>query len=366
MAERKPTLESVVTPAFWKDRRVFVTGHTGFKGAWLVALLHHLGARVTGYSLAPPTQPSLYQWAHLDELVVDKRADIRDLSRLRAVFQHAQAEIVIHLAAQSLVRASYRDPVSTYETNVIGTANLLDAVYRERPHVAPRVALIVTTDKVYRHGALDRPLREDDPLGGQADPYSTSKACAEMVAAQYVQTLGERCAILTARAGNVIGGGDFADDRILPDAVRAFSHGETLALRYPQAVRPWQHVLDPLIGYLTLCERSFKKSHEFSGAWNFGPDADHEWSVEELVQEFARHWPGAAWQWQAGLHPPETHMLRLDSSKARQRLDWQCRLPMEEALRWSADFYQAMARGADVRALMQQQIEDYLAKCASF
>jgi len=364
MAEWQGPLEGLVTPAFWKDRRVFVTGHTGFKGAWLVALLHHLGARVTGYALEPPTKPSLYQWAHLDELVVDKRADIRDLPRLRAVVQHAQSEIVVHLAAQSLVRASYRDPVRTYETNVIGTANILEAVHRERPHLAPHVALIVTTDKVYRHGDLDRPLREDDPLGGQADPYSTSKACAEMVATQYAQALGERCAILTARAGNVIGGGDFAEDRILPDAVRAFSRGERLALRYPQAVRPWQHVLDPLTGYLTLCERSFGHAAEFNGAWNFGPGEAHEWSVEELVQDFARHWPGSAWQWQAGLHPPEAQILRLDSSKAQERLDWHCRLPMEEALRWSADFYQAMARGADVRALMQQQIEDYLAKCA--
>ncbi len=351
-----------MTPAFWKDRRVFVTGHTGFKGAWLVALLHHLGARVTGYALDPPTSPSLFEAAHLADCVEDLRADVRDAQAVEDAMCQTDAEIIIHLAAQSLVRTSYKDPLDTYATNVMGTAHVLNAAHR----AMSAVVLIATTDKVYAHGALDRPFREDDPLGGQADPYSASKACAEMVAAQYAQTLGETCSVLTARAGNVIGGGDFADDRILPDAVRAFSRGERLALRYPQAVRPWQHVLDPLIGYLTLCERSFKKSHEFSGAWNFGPDADHEWSVEELVQDFARHWPGAAWQWQAGLHPPETHILRLDSSKARERLDWQCRLLMEEALRWSADFYQAMARGVDVRALMQQQIEDYLAKCASF
>jgi CDP-glucose 4,6-dehydratase len=183
-----------------------------------------------------------------------------------------------------------------------------------------------------------RPFREDDPLGGQADPYSTSKACAEMVATQYISALYAACVVLTARAGNVIGGGDFAEDRILPDAVRAFSCGERLALRYPQAVRPWQHVLDPLTGYLTLCERSFGRAPEFNGAWNFGPGEAHEWSVEELVQDFARHWPGAAWQWQAGLHAPEVHMLRLDSSIAQERLDWHCRLPIEEALRWSAGF----------------------------
>lgn len=351
-----------MTPAFWKDRRVFVTGHTGFKGAWLVALLHHLGARVTGYALDPPTSPSLFEAARLADCVEDLRADVRDAQAVEDAMCQTESEMIIHLAAQSLVRTSYKNPLDTYATNVMGTAHVLNAAHR----AMSAVVLIATTDKVYAHGALGRPFREDDPLGGQADPYSASKACAEMVAAQYVQTLGQTCSVLTARAGNVIGGGDFADDRILPDAVRAFSRGERLALRYPQAVRPWQHVLDPLIGYLKLCERSFKKSHEFSGAWNFGPDVDHEWSVEELVQDFARHWPGAEWQWQAGLHPPETHILRLDSSKARERLDWQCLLSMEEALRWSADFYQALARGADVRALMQQQIEDYLAKCASF
>jgi CDP-glucose 4,6-dehydratase len=232
MAERPSALESVVTPGFWKDRRVFITGHTGFKGAWLVALLNHFGARVTGYALDPPTQPSLYQWAHLDELIFDKRADIRDLPRLRAVFQHAQPEIVIHLAAQSLVRVSYRDPVGTYEINVIGTAHMLDAVQRAQPHVAPDVVLIITTDKVYRYGDLARPFREDDPLGGQADPYSASKAAAELITAQYAMSLGEQCAVMSARAGNVIGGGDFADDRILPDAVRAFSRGNMCLIRW--------------------------------------------------------------------------------------------------------------------------------------
>ena len=360
MAKRSSALEGVVTPAFWKDRRVFVTGHTGFKGAWLVALLKHLGADITGYALEPPTQPSLFDAAQLHKGMIDLRADVRDAQAVEAAMCQAEADIVIHMAAQPLVRASYKDPLETYATNVMGTAHVLNAARR----AAPDVVLIVTTDKVYRHGEIDRPFREDDPLGGQFDSYSTSKACAEMVAAQFMSSLCHACAVLTARAGNVIGGGDFAEDRILPDAVRAFSRSERLLLRYPQAVRPWQHVLDPLLGYLTLCERSFKKSHEFSGAWNFGPGEAHEWSVEELVQDFARHWPGAAWQWQAGLHPPEAQILRLDSSKARERLDWHCRLPMEEALRWSADFYQRMGQGADVRALMQQQIEDYLTKCA--
>lgn len=350
-----------MTPAFWQDRRVFVTGHTGFKGAWLVALLRHLGAQVTGYALDPPTAPSLFVAAQLDEGVTDLRADVRDAAALEAAMCQAQADIVIHMAAQSLVRASYQDPLGTYATNIMGTAHVLKAALR----AAPDVVLIVTTDKVYRHGELDRPFREDDPLGGQADPYSTSKACAEMIATQYASAFGEACAVLTARAGNVIGGGDFAQDRILPDAVRAFSRGERLALRYPQAIRPWQHVLDPLLGYLTLCERSFKRSADFAGAWNFGPDARHEWSVEALVDAFAQHWPGAGWHWQKGEHPPETPVLRLDSGKARDRLDWHCRLPLEEALRWSAVFYQRMGEGADVGALMRQQIEEYLAICAS-
>ena len=324
MAERPSALEGVVTPAFWKDRRVFVTGHTGFKGAWLVALLRHLGARITGYALDPPTEPSLFQAARLNAGIVDLRGDVRDAAHVEDAICRAEPDIIIHLAAQSLVRASYKDPLGTYATNVMGTAHVLNAARR----AAPDIVLIATTDKVYAHGEITRPFREDDPLGGQADPYSTSKACAEMVATQYISALYAACVVLTARAGNVIGGGDFAEDRILPDAVRAFSHGERLALRYPQAVRPWQHVLDPLTGYLTLCERSFGHAADFNGAWNFGPGAAHEWSVEELVQDFARHWPGAAWQWQAGLHAPEVHMLRLDSSKARERLDWHCRLPM--------------------------------------
>ena len=351
-----------MTPSFWKDRTVFVTGHTGFKGAWLVMLLHHLGARVTGYALEPPTKPSLFAAARLDELIVDARGDVRNFVEVESALCRVEPDIIIHFAAQSLVRASYKDPLETYATNILGTAHVLNAARR----AAPDVVLIATTDKVYAHGEITRPFREDDPLGGQADPYSTSKACAEMVAAQSMSALCHAAAVLTARAGNVIGGGDFAEDRILPDAVRAFSRGEKLGLRYPQAIRPWQHVLDPLFGYLTLCERSFKKSHEYSGAWNFGPGADHEWSVEELVQGFARHWAGAQWHWQAGLNPPETSVLRLDSSKAREQLDWACRLPLDEALRWSAQFYQAMAQGADVRALMQSQIEDYLSQCASF
>lgn len=343
-------------PEFWKDRRVFVTGHTGFKGAWLVALLNRFGAHVTGYALEPPTKPSLFEAARLHEGMVDLRADVRDGPALEEAMRRAEADIVIHLAAQSLVRASYKDPLGTYETNVMGTAHVLNAARS----AAPDVVLIATTDKVYQHGELNRPFREDDPLGGQADPYSASKACAEMVAAQYMSYLCNACAVLTARAGNVIGGGDFAEDRILPDAVRAFSRGETLALRYPQAIRPWQHVLDPLAGYLTLCESSFKKSHEFSGAWNFGPDAAHEWSVEELVDGFARHWQGAGWHWQGGAHSLETDVLRLDSAKANEWLNWHCRLELGEALRRTALFYQRMAKGADVRALMQEEIEDYL------
>ena len=346
-------MEGVVTPSFWKDRSVFVTGHTGFKGAWLVMLLKHLGARVTGYALDPPTKPSLFQWAHVDELVWDWRENILDVPRLRAALQRALPDIVIHMAAQSLVRPSYRDPLETYVTNVIGTANLLQAVESRPAHLIPRVALIVTTDKVYAHGQIMRPFREDDPLGGQADPYSTSKACAEMVAAQFARRLAGSCAVLTARAGNVIGGGDFAEDRILPDAVRAFSRVEKLALRYPQAIRPWQHVLDPLCGYLTLCERSFDRAQDFLGAWNFGPGADHECSVEELVQAFARYWPGAQWHWQMELNPIETKILRLDSSKARENLDWSCRLPLEQSLKWSADFYQRMTHGVDVRTMIE-------------
>ena len=362
MAKRPRAVESLVTPAFWKDRRVFITGHTGFKGAWLVALLRHLGAQVTGYALDPPTSPSLFDAARLADGIVDLRGDVRDASALEEAMCQAQAEIVIHMAAQALVRASYEDPLGTYATNVMGTAHVLKAARR----AAPDVVLVVTTDKVYRHGEVNRPFREDDPLGGQADPYSTSKACAEMVAAQYRGALSHACAVLTARAGNVIGGGDFAQDRILPDAVRAFSRGERLALRYPQAIRPWQHVLDPLLGYLTLCERSFQQAAEYEGAWNFGPEARHEWSVERLVDAFAQHWPGAGWHWQGGEHPPETDVLRLDSGKARDRLDWSCRLPLEDALRWSADFYQRMGQEADVRALMHKQIEDYLARCVSF
>ncbi len=327
---------------FWHGRRALVTGHTGFKGAWLTLWLHSLGADVTGFSGPPPTAPSLFELARVGELCADRRGDVRDAGAVRDAVRAARPEVVFHLAAQSIVRASLDDPAGTYETNVLGTAHVLGAA-------GDAAVVCVTSDKCYAPG--DRPHREGDALGGR-DPYSASKAAQELVAAAHREALGGRVA--TARAGNVIGGGDWARDRLLADLVRARESGEPVVLRHPDAVRPWQHVLGPLAGYLLLAER-LAGSAEFAAAWNFGPAETDARPVRWIVDRVRERWP-----LDVTIEPPrddvEAQALRLDASAARDRLGWKPAHDLASGLDATLDWHDEVRAGADARAVTLRQV----------
>ncbi len=343
-------------PAFWAGRRVLVTGHTGFKGSWLLVLLDMLGARVTGLALAPETTPSMFDLIGGVTLCDHHIADIGDAPAVDAIFAAAEPDVVLHLAAQPLVRASYVDPLATYRTNVMGTAHVLEAC---RKTASVRTIVSVTTDKCYANDGRTAGYREDAPLGGH-DPYSNSKACAELVSACWRDSfLADRgVGLATARAGNVIGGGDWSTDRLVPDAVRAFSQGRPLEIRHPDAVRPWQHVLEPLTGYLLLAQALAADPARFSHGWNFGPAAADMASVRDVVDLLAGHWHVTQhWAMQPGVHPHEAAMLTLDSSAAAQALHWRPRLSLDRALALTAIWYRADDKQAATRA----QVEDYLA-----
>jgi CDP-glucose 4,6-dehydratase len=352
-----------VTPEFWRDRRVFMTGHTGFKGAWLSLMLSHLSAKTTGYAIEPPTTPNLFDAAEIANTLHDIRADVTDLPTLIAAMRAAQPEVLIHMAAQSLVKAGYSDPALTYAVNVIGTVNVLEAA-RHVPSL--RVVLIVTTDKCYEVRNQIHGYRETDRLGGH-DPYSSSKACAELVTSAFrdsyfsaVGTNTQRVAIVSARAGNVIGGGDFAANRIVPDAVRAFMAREPLSVRNPGATRPWQHVLDPLYGYLMLIEKAFGDHRSFSQGWNFGPGSSNERDVETLVTRFITAWEASAqWRRDHGPHEPEAHVLRLDTSKARANLGWIPLLDFDDMIGWTAQWYKAFANKKNISDVTIEQVGRY-------
>lgn len=347
--------------SFWTGKKVLLTGHTGFKGSWMCVLLRSLGARVSGFSVDLPTSPALFDLAGLAADVADRRGDVTDLAALKVAVGEAEPDVIIHMAAQPIVKVGYSDPILTYATNVMGTAHVLEAA-RAAPSV--RVVLVVTTDKCYENKEWYWGYRETDELGG-FDPYSNSKACAELVTSSFRRSFfsspDHPVAVISARAGNVIGGGDFAADRIVPDAFRAFSSGEPLQVRNPKAIRPWQHVLDPLWGYATLVERAFAEPALYAEAWNFGPGADNEQPVDVLVDGVVRRWGGAArWQQEFGHHPKETRLLRIDASKAMQRLGWLPRLPFEAMLDWTVSWYHAFAAGGDARELTRRQVDAYL------
>lgn len=364
MADWPRALEGLgVTPAFWAGRRVLLTGHTGFKGSWLSLWLQSLGADLAGYALAPPTTPSLFELADVGRDMHSTLADIRDLPALQAALARHRPEVVIHLAAQPLVRQGYANPVETYATNVMGTVNLLEAV-RQTPGV--RAVVNVTTDKCYENREWPWGYRENESMGGH-DPYSNSKGCAELVSAAYRASYfspkrhsEQGVALATARAGNVIGGGDWAADRLIPDILAAFEQGRAVRIRNPHAIRPWQHVLEPLRGYLLLAERLVEQGQAFAEAWNFGPLEEDAREVGWIVARMAALWGvDARWEVDFCEHPHEAHYLRLDISKARAGLGWQPVLRLQDALQRIIDWAQQRYAGADMRTATLAQIYEY-------
>ncbi|WP_313950704.1 CDP-glucose 4,6-dehydratase [Accumulibacter sp.] len=353
----------MIQPAFWKGRRVLITGHTGFKGSWLSLWLQGMGAEVIGYALPPATQPNLFEVAGVARQMVSILADIRDAERLGAAFARHRPEVVFHLAAQAEILPSYAHPAETYATNVMGTVNLLDAV---RQTTGIRAVVVVTSDKCYDNRESGQAYREDDPLGG-VDPYSSSKGCAELVTAAYRHSFfapadhaRHGTALATARAGNAIGGGDWSANRLIPDAIRAFLDRRPLQVRHPGAIRPWQHVLEPLAGYLMLAEQLHRQGPSFAEAWNFGPAEDSTHSVEQVLQVLVGIWSdGAAWTGDGTSHPHEAHHLRLDASKAIAALGWHPVWSLDSALRMTVDWYRAHSHDADMAAISRQQINDY-------
>ena len=344
--------------SFWKDKSVFLTGHTGFKGSWLTLWLNKMGAKVTGFSLAPPTEPSLFVEAKVqDALAKHIIGDIRDALELRQAMQQAEPDIVIHMAAQSLVRDSYQDPITTYATNVMGTVHLLEAI---RKTVNVKAVLNITTDKCYENNEWLWGYRENDPMGGY-DPYSSSKGCAELVSSAYRRSFlaDAGVAMATARTGNVIGGGDWAQDRLIPDFFCAMDAGKTLSIRSPESIRPWQHVLEPLSGYLRLTESLYTHGESFAEGWNFGPSDEDAHSVRWIVERLAERRQDVKWQCDDSKQQHEAHYLKLDSSKARMRLNWQAKWRLQLALEKTLEWHQAWKTGNDMRTVSLEQISQY-------
>jgi CDP-glucose 4,6-dehydratase len=359
--------------SFWRGKRVLVTGHTGFKGSWLSLWLQKLGATVIGYALDPPTQPSLFQVACLADGMTSIVGDIRDLDRLQSMVIQHDPQIIIHLAAQPLVRRSYHDPVETYSTNIMGTVNLLEATRQSEQHGgSPRAVVCITSDKCYENKEWLWGYRENDPMGGH-DPYSSSKGCAELIISAYRNSFfpaqtdpdssrtayGARrtVAIASTRAGNVIGGGDWAQDRLIPDMMRAIMQGQPVSIRSPRAVRPWVHVLEPLNGYLMLAEQLWTVGPEFAQAWNFGAPSEDAQSVQWIVENVTRLWGnGARWERDLARHPHENRYLKLDNSKSTALLGWKPKLNLLTTLEWTVEWYRAYQDGADMRAVTEAQI----------
>jgi len=347
---------------FWRDTRVFLTGHTGFKGGWLALCLHRLGAQVTGYALEPPTRPSLFELAGVGGLVDSRIGDIRDLASLTAALKSARPEVVLHLAAQPLVLGGYSDPVGTYDTNVMGTVNLLQAI---RSVDSVRAVVNVTTDKCYENDDSGRPFVESDPMGG-VEPYGSSKACSELVTRAMTHSFYDPSrhaehgvAIATARAGNVVGGGDWGENRLLPDMMRAFAAGEPVLIRRPASTRPWQHVLDPLRGYLLLAQALVENGPAYGGGWNFGPEVAGARPVSWVVERCVGLWgTGASWRQDANPHPAEAELLQLNCSRARDMLGWRQCLSLDRTLELTVEWYRRVTmEDADAAQHCYAQIE---------
>lgn len=348
---------------FYKGKRVLVTGHTGFKGGWLSLWLLKLGADVAGYALKPSATPNLHEILGLQKRMKSVIADVRDKSRLRSLFKEFRPEIVIHMAAQALVRRSYEDPVTTFETNIMGTVNVLEAC---RKSSSVRSIINVTSDKCYENHGKNIAYRETDPMGGH-DPYSSSKGCSELVTAAYLRSFfndkDRKTALASVRAGNVIGGGDWSKDRIIPDCVRAVLNNESLALRYPQAVRPWQHVLDPLCGYLLLAKKLYKDELAFSGAWNFGPRKRNEKSVQWIVEKVNELWDGRlSVEVEKQRQPHESICLRLNSKKSESLLGWRPKMELAFALKETVEWYKSWQKNQDMWEYSLNQVENYMSE----
>ncbi len=351
-----------MTPSFWCGKKVLLTGHTGFKGSWLSLWLQQLGAEVTGYSLSPPSSPSLFAMADVANGMTSIEADVRDLERLEATIREQRPEIVIHMAAQSLVRYSYDNPIETIETNVMGTANLFEAVRRTD---SVRVMLNITSDKCYENQEWCWGYRENEPMGGH-DPYSSSKGCSELITSAYRNSYfsgaDSNVVLASARAGNVIGGGDWAADRLIPDIMRSFMKNESVTIRFPGAIRPWQHVLEPLSGYMALVEQLWEQGSEYAGGWNFGPRDEDARPVMWIVKRMVKRWgDDASYTLDEGENPHEANYLKLDCSKARQILQWSPQLDLDTALEWVTDWYKACHQKQSMRAETEKQITAYQA-----
>lgn len=348
---------------FWQGKKVLVTGHTGFKGSWLSLWLQTMGAEVTGYALAPPTNPSLFDVAEVGSGMFSILGDIRDLGKLQAVFAEHKPEIVIHMAAQPLVRYSYANPIETYSTNVMGTVNLLEAA---RLNNSVRAIVNVTSDKCYENREWAWGYRENEPMGGY-DPYSNSKGCSELVTATYRNSYfhpdnykDHGVALASGRAGNVIGGGDWAEDRLIPDIMRAITQGQPVNIRNPHAIRPWQHVLEPLSGYLLLAQKLYEQGSVYGEGWNFGPSDEDAKPVQWIVERLTESWSeGASWVLDEGDHPHEAHYLKLDCSKAKARLDWQPRWRLDETLGKIVTWHKAYQGNGNMCEITLKQIAEY-------
>jgi CDP-glucose 4,6-dehydratase len=349
-----------VNPHFWKGKRVFVTGHTGFKGSWLSLWLQLMGAEVKGFSLAPPTQPALFEVAKVGDNMQTEIGDIRNLQQLSQSIRSFNPDVLLHLAAQPLVRLSYKEPVDTYSTNVMGTVNVLEAA-RYAPQL--KSVVIITTDKCYENREWEWGYRENEPMGGH-DPYSNSKGCAELVVSAYRRSFfytNDTTAVASARAGNVIGGGDWADDRLIPDILRAFEQQQPVIIRNPLSTRPWQHVLEPLSGYLVLAERLYNEGNAFAEGWNFGPKDDDCQPVQWILEKMVQFWgEGARYEWDKSEQPHEANFLKLDCSKAATRLKWHPQWRLADTLEKIVHWHRSWLQGADMQTHCLYEIEGYM------